>query len=307
MLRAILSTLLRPNVALATGLVVLSGLSFGTMPFFTKRLADSGMPAYAIEIYRYGLTALILFPVLLANIREKAAIAWGLSAGFVMGFGWFGYVWALEEAPVASVSLLYMSYPAFTVLMGWGFFGDKPPKAAAFAAVLVLLGSALALSPSQFQAGHVPVLLASLSAPLGFGFMINVLIHKVGHLPPLARIASIALGAVLGLSPLAIFSDPQLMVPQTENGWWLVAGIALITALLPQLLFYTYAPHIGAARTSMAASVELPTNFIVGWIAFSEAIGGGLWAACLLILAAILITPANPHPKHARTDAPPDR
>ena len=43
----------------------------------------------------------------------------------------------------------------------------------------------------------------------------------------------------------------------------------------------------------MAGSVELPTMFLVGALAFSEVIGPVQWAACALILAAIALTPAR--------------
>ena len=54
-----------PGVLLPTCAVLLSCFCFGTIPYFAKTLTDSGMASYAVAFYRYGLSALILFPILL--------------------------------------------------------------------------------------------------------------------------------------------------------------------------------------------------------------------------------------------------
>ena len=77
------------------------------------------------------------------------------------------------------------------------------------------------------------------------------------------------------------------------HDWQLIGGLALFTALLPQLVYTTFAPMIGAARSAVAGSVELPTMFFIGWYALGEVIGAAQWLACLLITLAILMTPAR--------------
>jgi drug/metabolite transporter (DMT)-like permease len=73
-----------------------------------------------------------------------------------------------------------------------------------------------------------------------------------------------------------------------------VAGIALGSALIPQLLYTVAAPVIGTARTAVAGSVELPTMFLVGWFAFAEPVGrGAQWLACGIVIAAIALTPGK--------------
>ncbi|MEX3010067.1 DMT family transporter [Hoeflea sp. TYP-13] len=288
----------------ATLLVVLAGLGFGTMPFFTRSLTEAGMASYAIEFYRYGVIVLIFFPSMLnANIR-KSTIGWGILAGVLVGFGWIGYSEALKVAPVASVSVIYTTYPVFTLLIGWVWFRDKPSRRAVIASIFIISAGMIGLSPSEFSADHLPALFMALTAPLTFGLFINILAHKLWELPPFARIACFSLGAVVGLLPLVALSDLEHVVPHNVEGWWLVIGIASLTALIPQVLYNTFAPVIGAARTSMAGSIELPTNFLIGWLAFSEAIGPGQWIALLLVIGAILMTPAQSPRKPAAESLP---
>ena len=103
-------------------------------------------------------------------------------------------------------------------------------------------------------------------------------------------------GASISLLPLLILSAPDTVLPQNASDWQLIGGLALCTALLPQLLYTTFAPRIGAVRSAVAGSVELPTMFFIGWYTLGEVIGLAQWLACLLITMAILMTPARATP-----------
>jgi drug/metabolite transporter (DMT)-like permease len=92
---------------------------------------------------------------------------------------------------------------------------------------------------------------------------------------------------------LLLLSNPEAVLPQSVEDWQLVAGLALGTALIPQLLYTAFAHRIGAARSAVAGSIELPTMFFIGWLALGEVIGVAQWLACGLVTIAILLTPAR--------------
>ena len=101
------------------------------------------------------------------------------------------------------------------------------------------------------------------------------------------------MGSVLGLLPLVQATPAAALLPADPHGWLLVLGIGLGTALVPQLIYTVCSPVIGTARTAVAGSIELPVMFAVGWLAFGEPLGGAQAVACLLVLAAIALTPAR--------------
>lgn len=279
---------------LPTCLIVLSCFCFGTIPYFAKSLTDAGMASYAVAFYRYGLSAFILLPLFLrALAAQPRIVAWGVLSGVSVGLGWIGFVYALRTVPVSTVGVLYMTYPVFTLLIGWIWFQDVPSRRGMTGAMMVVTAALLASSPAAIEPRHLPALLVSLTAPISFGFGINVLIHKLTPIRPFSRVASFSVGASLSLIPLMMLSAPGSVLPQTTDHWWLIAGLALGTALLPQLIYTTFAPRIGAARSAVAGAVELPTMFFVGWFILGEAIGAVQWLACLLVTMAILITPAR--------------
>ncbi len=279
---------------LPTCLVLLACVCFGTIPYFAKSLTDAGIASYAVAFYRYGLSALVLLPLLLrVSVAQLRTVAWGLVSGVSVGLGWIGFVAALETVPVSSLGVLYMTYPVFTLLIGWIWFRDLPSKRAVSGALMVVMAALLASSPAAIEPHHLPAMLLSLSAPISFGFGINVLVHKLTPIPGIARVATFSVGAATSLLPLLLLSAPDEVLPRTEAQWWAVAGLAFGTALLPQLLYTTFAPMIGAARSAVAGSIELPTMFLVGLLFMNETIGPAQWIACGLVTLAIVMTPAR--------------
>ena len=280
---------------LPTCMVVLACFCFGTIPYFAKSLTDAGMASYAVAFYRYGLSALVLAPLMLTRLprAQYRIAAWGILSGMGTGLGWIGYVEALKTVPVSTAGVLYMTYPVFTLLIGWAWFRDTPSKRSLGAGLLVILAAFLASSPAVVEPRHLPALLVSLAAPISFGLAINILIHKLTPLPALARVSTFSLGASISLLPLLLTSSQQQVLPQSPELWLLIAGLALGTALVPQLLYTCFAHRIGTARSAVAGSIELPTMFLIGWILLGESIGFAQWLACALITLAILITPAR--------------
>lgn len=276
--------------AIAAAGVLFASICFGFVPYFSRGLTDAGMAPFAVAFYRYILAALVMLPALVVHRRHWREILWGMLAGAVMGLGWVGYATALETLPASTVGVLYMTYPVFTVLIAWAMFGDPPTGRSLIAAALIITGAVVAGSPASIPPEQVYLLLVSLAAPFGFGFGICVLVHRLSRIAPLARIAAVSLGSVAGLSPLILTSAPHEILPAEGGGWMLIVGISLITALIPQLIYTICAPVVGATRTAVIGSIELPTMFAVGALAFAETITTSQAIACALVLAAIALT-----------------
>jgi drug/metabolite transporter (DMT)-like permease len=278
-----------PN-ALAVAGVLFASICFGFVPYFSRGLTDQGLAPYAVAFYRYILAAITLLPAILKYRTNWREIVWGMVAGAVMGLGWVGYVTALETVPASTVGVLYMTYPVFTIAIAWALFGDHPTRRSLVAAGLIVIAAIIAGSPASVPPSQIPTLLVSLAAPFGFGFGICVLVHRLSRIAPLARIASVSLGSVIGLAPLILTSEVGEILPKGGNDWFLIVGIGLVTALVPQMIYTVCSPIIGATRTAVIGSIELPTMFAVGVLAFGEVITSAQAIACALVLGAIAMT-----------------
>ncbi len=282
----------RPSIPYAFAVfgVLFASICFGLVPYFSRNLTEQGVAPYAVAFYRFIVAAVLLLPVLILHRKEWREITWGLAAGAVMGLGWIGYVTALEKLPASTVGVLYMTYPVFTLVIAWAVFGDAPTRRAVLAAGLIVVAAVIAGSPGSVPAEHLPTLVISLAAPFGFGFGICVLVHKLSRIAPLARIASVSLGSVLGLTPLILGAEVGELLPREQSDWLLIIGIGLVTAFVPQLVYTICSPVIGASQTAVVGSIELPTMFAVGFLAFGEAISWPQALACALVLGAIATT-----------------
>jgi drug/metabolite transporter (DMT)-like permease len=279
------------NATIATLAIVVASVGFGLVPLFARSLIEAGMALSAIALCRYAFTAILLLPIARRPRRSGAAALWAGGAGLALGIGWIGYVQALRVAPVATAGVIYMSYPLFALVFAWALSGQRPGLRSVLGGALILTAAILALSPGTLSRAAIHALLLSLVAPITFGAAIAILTGKLQSLSPLERVFFACLGSTIGLLPLALAVDPGSILPTDLAQVLLILGIAIVTAFIPQWLYVNAAPVVGAARAAMAGSVELPTMFVVGWLAFGEAITPLQIAAGVLVVMAILLTP----------------
>lgn len=279
----------------ATFGVMIASILFGLVPLFARGLTDAGMTASAVAFWRYALAAVLLGPALVAAARRglRAEALWAVVAGASMGLGWIGYVEALNRTSVATAGVLYMTYPLFALAAHAAMTRRGPNLRAASAALLVLVAAIVAAGPAVGADLDLAGLAAALAAPATFGLAVVILTEKLPALPPLARIGGAALGASAALSPLLIAAPVASILPPDAPSTWLLVGLALGSALLPQLIYVVAAPRVGPARATVAGSVELPAMFLIGWLAFGEMLEPRHWLAGALIVVATIVSPAR--------------
>lgn len=281
----------RRDVRNATAALLLAAVCFGLAPWFARSLLDAGLSPTAVAFFRFLTSATMLAAFLRLRGEQRTATLWALASGVGLGVSWITYVEALRIAPIATVGVLYMTYPLFTLVIAWAWLGRPVTSRSATAGILVVVAATLALAPSLGAPAERSALLLSLIAPIGFGFAICVLTHKLFALSALERAAGVSLGATIGLLPVVATLPPDAVVPADAAGWSLIIGISVVTALAPNVLLSTFGPRLGHARTATTSSFELPVMFVVGLLAFGEPIGMAQLTAAALVMAAIVLSP----------------
>ena len=271
--------------------LLLASLCFGLAPWFARNLVESGLAPQSVAFYRFLTTALVRFAFLRLSRNKRTATLWAMSSGVAIGIGWITYDHALTGASVATVGVIYMTYPLFTLLLAWAWIGQAATWRSFGSGGLIFVGAIVAVLPSLSDQGEFPALWLAFIAPIGFAFAICVLTTKLLTLTALERAAGVSLGAVLGLLPFVLASEASTVLPQDPESWLMILGIGVITALVPNTLFAFAGPQVGSARTAAASSFELPVMFLVGYMAFSEVIGTNEIAAATLVVFAILLAP----------------
>lgn len=278
--------------AAATVAIVAASVCFGLVPLFARALQSAGMADASIAFYRYALSTAIMLPFLPRTRAKRRPAAIMVGTGMLMSLGWLGYLDALRTLPVAPAGVIYMSYPLFALLLGWLLAGALVGWRGWLSGAMILGGALLLAEGGGLAGAGPPAVLKALAAPLTFGLGIVIISSFMHGLTAPERMVCATLGSLLGMTPLVTATPAGAFLPASAEGWLMVAGLSLVTALVPQLLFVAAAPRVGPGRTAAAGSVELPTMLAVGALAFGEALGPREIAAAALVLSAILIAPA---------------
>lgn len=287
-------------------LLAVSILGFALVPLFARPLMESGMSPESVALIRFLPGLALAIPVLPSLIGASAkrwpALAF-FATGAAMGGSWALYLDALRTVPVAIAGTVYMSYPLFVMLFVWIFYRQPPVARAMLAGGLVVLGAALLIGASGTM-GDIgtaldPLLLLCLPAPIAFAAIVVLLVRDPGGLTVLEKFGCSMGGTVLALLALAAAGTPAADLAAIGAAFsldtlFLILGLALATATLPQMLYTVVAPRMPDAQVATIGALELPFMVGLAWLAFGESLG--LWeaAAIAIIFAAIALVPSKP-------------
>ncbi len=274
-------------------MIALATVGFALLPLFGKVLSNAGLASSAITFYRYLFPTVLLLPALTFAGKKRSASFWAISAGVAVGLGTITYLDALKSMPVATVGVIYYTYPLFTLLIAALWLRQYPQRGVILGVLLTMMAAFIALSPASVGSDSLKSVILSLLTPLTFAYCVIVLSQKVTQLTPLERLVAYSLGSVIGVLPLILSLDSNELIPSHLTGWIQIFGMAMINYLIPQFLYVMAAPFVGSARAAVAGSLGLPTMFVIGWLAFGEQITLLQGIAGFLIVIAILITPAK--------------
>lgn len=279
-----------------TLIVLLAIAAFGTVPVFVRELVGAGMDPAAIGFMRYVLTAVVMLPFLAIRSGKLIATLMGMLAGMVMGFGWIGYVAAVTATTVAASSVIYLSFPIFTVIFTWALLGEIPGPRGFIAAFLALVSVVLSVTAAVYADLTLIGLIFALSAPLAFGFALTIQRGWLGRLNLLQQLACVPFGACLALAPVAWFNTEGQIVPPDVD-WLMLAAFAAGTSLVPSFLYLLGSARIGRVRSALAGVIELPVMMALGVVVFTETLGVLEIGAAALVVAATFIGAMSHQPR----------
>src|SRR5688572_3873240 len=105
----------REALARATGLIILSSLSFGSLTTLTVLILRSGLPLIPTMVWRYLLAAIILIVVLrgksITSLSGSHAVRLMLVGGIFQSLITYSSLRALDYLPVGPLAFLFYTYP----------------------------------------------------------------------------------------------------------------------------------------------------------------------------------------------------
>ena len=252
--------------------ILISGFSFGLLPWFARIAYDHGTDPLGMLIGRFFLAAIGL--VVLRLVYQRG-VAWprGKTLWQLIGLGAVGYAgqsslyfFGIERIDVSLATVIFYSYPVFVVLAGWALFGTKPTTKVVVCLAIVVAGTTL--TAGQVRAGSFTGVLMMLGAAAWYTVYIVVaskVTPKVGALTSLTVIMVSASCAHLLAWPLH-----QSNIPSDAAGWWATAAASGISTIVAMGFFLAGVARLDAGVASVLSTIEPVVSIAVGLIALDE-------------------------------------
>ncbi len=276
-----------PDYRIGFALVVVASACFGLGPALGQFAADNGLSPLTTTAWRFVIPVLVLSPFLPRAFAHGRLAFVGLAVGAIAALGMVAYFTALRHLSVATVSVIYFTYPLFTILLDRLLFGERIRRRAVIASLLIVAAAVVVVPAGSLSGGRGEILLLAFAAPVGFAILIVALSRTLTPIPLLPR-ASIGLtGALAGLAPGFLLFDAGPLLPAAPEATAILIVFAAATTVIPQLLYTAGSRHAGAGLTAIAGAFELVVALLVGWLWLGDPVLTREVIAGLLILAAL--------------------
>jgi drug/metabolite transporter (DMT)-like permease len=257
------------------------------------RLSDTGPVASAF--WRGALAAPVLWAWVLWKHKSSSQAGEGrgpfmalVIAGLFFAADLGVWHFSILYTSVANSTVLANLAPIFVTLAGWLFWHRKVTRTFLVGMVLAILGMFVLVGPN-FAAGGKPLLgdaLGALTAVFYAGYFLAIKIARDAGVSTARLMAWSTTVTAIALLPIAL-AMPQPFWPSGAAGWWVLAGLALVTQVLGQgLIAYAFA-HLPASLSSVSLLIQPVMAALFAWLTFGEAIGAAQYAGGAIVLAGI--------------------
>lgn len=253
-------------------LILFSATCFGFLPMITRHAYSLGYSPELAHFVRYAIPGVIMLPFLPKVLRlGRGALPFAFT-GLSVGLGMIFYLKAIEKLDLAVAGLIFFTFPAFAALVRSVMTLTWPSSRTSLAILLVLGASAMIVGAPQAGADMpLDAVLLAFLAPLAYGVMLYCFAAFPSTVSPATAMAGIAISAFLVVALVVGVSFPP--IPETfltPASFLVMAGLGLVTILIPQLAMSYGAQMAGPSLTAIAAVFELIVTLSTGWFLLQE-------------------------------------
>ena len=207
--------------------------------------------------------------------------------------------YAIRYTTSSQAGVISAIVPLLVSAGAWMFLKERVGARAAIA-IAVSLGGVAMLSFGATAGGTAPnpalgntLELLAMVAAAGSQLVIKHLSSRYG--PWLLTGMQAVIGAVFFL-PGAITSGPSLWTNATPLGWASVAYLGIMVSLVAFGLYNTALAKLPASRASLSINLVPAVAVVAGWLALRESLTSLQFAACAIIVGAVVWGESGPGP-----------
>ncbi|GAA5502927.1 hypothetical protein Dxin01_02674 [Deinococcus xinjiangensis] len=267
-------------------LAALGALGFATLGIWGKLASHVGLNPFAALSWRFLIVAAVLLPFTWRDVTWQARFQM-VKVGLLYGLATTCYFSALTRISAGTTSLLNYLAPAVVILIGFAL-GRKPTTGQLFSVVLAAAGLLLIVGlPSPADHDRTGLLLGALTA-VTYALYLLANEHLLRGQPPLAATAYTTLTAGLYFTGYALATH-QYQVPSETEHWGIVLGMAFIATLVPVPALFSAIQRLGAASTSLIATLEPLFAVLLAALILGEPLRPSLMIGGVLILVGAVL------------------
>jgi drug/metabolite transporter (DMT)-like permease len=255
---------------------LLAGAAFIALSPIFVRVSEAGPTATAFWRVALAVPALwILYwvqpgvPIQAASTRKR----WMLLVAAGLAFAGDLAFWhtSIQLTSVANSTLLANLASIFVTLAAWLFLRERPTAlflaglAAALCGVVLLVHTSLQFS----ETGLVGDALGVVTAMFYAGYLLAVKGLRDRGETTLRLMAIATTLTAIVLLPVALATG-EPMLPQTARGWWILAGLALVSHAGGQGLIAYALAHLPAGFSSVSLLFQPVMAALFAWLLLSE-------------------------------------
>ena len=277
-----------------TWVLLFSASMWGLSSLPLKAFAEYGLSGPLLAGVAFGFAGVLGLPLLLREYAQwRRSLAMLVLLALVGGWGNTAYVTALVQGEVVRVMLLFYLLPAWSVLGGRVFLGERISLRRGSAVALAMSGAFLVVG--GFAAFDAPLSLADVMAvTAGLAFAgNNIIARQAQEIPTASKTVVVFLGSTLLAIPLALWvsggdaAAGLVDVTPEVLGWlaaYSVGWLALVTATWQWSVSRMEAGRAGVLSISELVVALLVATLVGGEnMTLLECVG-----AMVIALAAIL-------------------
>jgi drug/metabolite transporter (DMT)-like permease len=199
-------------------------------------------------------------------------------------------------------TIVLYTYPTFVVALSAIFLGETVTVRKLIALGLATVGIALVVGSGMTDIDPLGVGLA-----LGSAACYAVYTTGSRMLSPSISPRPLMIGILVGTTvSMLVYGvlDGGLALPTGRDEWWLVLGLALVSTVIPHLLFYEGVSRLQASRVGVVSTAEPVVTVVLGVILLGETVTLSVLAGGLLVLCGVLVVQSGETDPGSLPEAP---
>ena len=215
----------------------------------------------------------------------RRGVAVALITGLLMVANWALFFAALGDTSIAVATLVFHVQPLWVMAYGMVFLGEARSARKILAAVVVVIGLAIALGPAAWVSAQ-----GSYEKGLAYALLASITYAAVTLIAKTQRhLSAFALATwQCGVGGLILVWWPWLHgLPNVGASWLWLVGLGLVPTAVAYVLLYSGMRRLQAGQIAMLQFVYPLTAILIDWIAFGHQLSVPQWLGVGIMGAAL--------------------